>query len=34
MTGFREAFQLVYGQTQDEFYAEVLPYVNYLAPTK
>lgn len=34
MSGFREAFLLIYGQTLDEFYAEALPYVNYLATTK
>jgi hypothetical protein len=34
MTKYRAAFQLVYGQTLDDFYSEALPYVNYLATTK
>lgn len=31
MAGFREAFQIVYGQSLDDFYNEALPYVNYVS---
>lgn len=31
MTGFREAFQIVYGQSLADFYVEALPYVNYVS---
>ena len=31
MDGFREAFQIVYGQSLDDFYTEALPYVNYVS---
>ena len=31
MAGFREAFQIVYGQSLDDFYIEALPYVNYVS---
>jgi hypothetical protein len=30
MVNFRSAFQTIYGQSLDAFYAEVLPYINYL----
>ncbi|MES2125966.1 MAG: hypothetical protein V4463_01730 [Pseudomonadota bacterium] len=30
MVNFRSAFQSVYGQSLDDFYVEVLPYVNFL----
>ena len=29
MTGFRLAFEIVYGQSLDDFYVHALPYVNY-----
>ncbi len=31
MVNFRAAFQTTYGQTLDAFYAEALPYINYLS---
>ena len=29
MSGFRQAFEIVYGQSLDDFYVHALPYVNY-----
>jgi hypothetical protein len=31
MSGFRQAFKIVYGQSLDDFYAHVLPYINYVS---
>ena len=31
MSGFRQAFQIVYGQSLDDFYIHALPYINYVA---
>ena len=31
MSGFRQAFQIVYGQSLDDFYVHALPYINYVA---
>ena len=31
MEGFRQAFQIVYGQSLDDFYNEALPYVNFVS---
>ena len=31
MSGFRQAFQNVYGQSFDVFYIHALPYINYVA---
>ena len=31
MSGFRQAFKIVYGQSLDDFYVHALPYVNYVS---
>jgi hypothetical protein len=31
MSGFRQAFQIVYGQSLDDFYVQALPYINYVS---
>ena len=31
MSGFRQAFKIVYGQSLDDFYVHVLPYINYVS---
>ena len=31
MSGFRQAFKIVYGQSLDDFYIHALPYINYVA---
>jgi hypothetical protein len=31
MSGFREAFKIVYGQSLDDFYVHALPYINYVS---
>ena len=31
MSGFRQAFEIVYGQSLDDFYFHALPYVNYVS---
>ena len=31
MSGFRQAFKIVYGQSLDDFYIHALPYVNYVS---
>ena len=31
MSGFRQAFKIVYGQSLDDFYVHALPYINYVA---
>ena len=31
MSGFRQAFKIVYGQPLDDFYTHALPYINYVA---
>ena len=31
MSGFRQAFQIVYGQSLDDFYIHALPYINYVS---
>ena len=34
MSGFRQAFQTVYGQSLDDFYIHALPYINYVAANR
>jgi molybdopterin-biosynthesis enzyme MoeA-like protein len=31
MSGFRQAFKIVYGQSLDDFYIHALPYINYVS---
>ena len=31
MSGFRQAFKIVYGQSLDDFYLHALPYINYVS---
>ena len=31
MSGFRQAFKIVYGQSLDDFYVHALPYINYVS---
>ncbi len=34
MSGFRQAFKIVYGQPLDDFYTHALPYINYVAANR